>query len=291
MKRRTKWILLIVIAVAAIAWGGNAVKTSMKPAIGIIEVDGVITDSMSYLDAIKQFTDDDKIRAVVVRLDSPGGKVGPSQEVYSALLKLKKKKPVIASFGALGASGAYYIACAADTIYALPGTMTGSIGVIMEFFDASEGLKRLGITPNSITAGTLKDAGSPFKPMSEQEKVYFKALVDDVHLQFIEAVSSGRKLKVETVRQFADGRVFTGRQARAIGLVDKIGGLDDAVDEAKKRGHIVGEPRIVRPETHEGIWDLLKKVLPWNVIPLPLRGDLTQGLGMGRPVRLDYSIQ
>jgi protease-4 len=207
------------------------------------------------------------------------------------LLKLKKKKPVIASFGALGASGAYYIACAADTIYALPGTMTGSIGVIMEFFDASEGLKRLGITPNSITAGTLKDAGSPFKPMSEQEKAYFKALVDDVHLQFIEAVSSGRKLKVETVRRLADGRVFTGRQARAIGLVDKIGGLDDAVDEAKKRGHIVGEPRIVRPETHEGIWELLKKVLPWNVIPLPLRGDLTQGLGMGRPVRLDYSIQ
>ncbi|MGD0211046.1 MAG: signal peptide peptidase SppA [Desulfomonilia bacterium] len=291
MKRRTKWILLIVIAVVAIAWGGSAVKTSMKPAIGIIEVDGVITDSLSYLDTIKQFTDDDKIKAVVVRLDSPGGKVGPSQEVYSALLKLKKKKPVVASFGALGASGAYYIACAADTIYALPGTMTGSIGVIMEFFDASEGLKRLGITPNSITAGTLKDAGSPFKPMSEQEKAYFKALVDDVHLQFIEAVSSGRKLKVETVRQFADGRVFTGRQARAIGLVDKIGGIDDAVDEAKKRGHIVGEPRIVRPETHEGIWELLKKVLPWNVTPLPLRGDLTQGLGMGRPVRLDYSIQ
>ena len=178
----------------------------MKPAIGIIEVDGIITESMPYLDTIKQFSDDDNIKAVVVRLDSPGGKVGPSQEIYSALLKLKKKKPVVASFGALGASGAYYIACAADTIYALPGTMTGSIGVIMEFFDASEGLKRLGVTPNSITAGTLKDAGSPFKPMSAREKDYFKALVDDVHLQFIEAVC----LRQEA--ENGDGTATRGRQ-------------------------------------------------------------------------------
>jgi protease-4 len=291
MKRRTKWILSLLIAIGVVAWGFDAARTSMKPAIGIIEVDGIITESMPYLDTIKGFSDDDNIKAVVVRLDSPGGKVGPSQEIYSALLKLKKKKPVVASFGALGASGAYYIACACNTIYALPGTMTGSIGVIMEFFDASQGLKRLGVTPNSITAGTLKDAGSPFKPMSGREKAYFKALVDDVHLQFIEAVSAGRKLNVETVRQLADGRVFTGRQACAVGLVDKIGGLEDAMDEAKKRGHITGEPRIVRPEKHEGIWDLLKKILPWSVTPLPLRGDLSQGLGLGRSVRLDYSIQ
>ncbi|HPE45830.1 MAG TPA: S49 family peptidase, partial [Deltaproteobacteria bacterium] len=139
---------------------------------------------------------------------------GPSQEVYGALLRLKKKKPLLASLGSLGASGAYYIACAADTVYALPGTMTGSIGVIMEMFDASEGLKRIGVTPNSITAGTLKDAGSPFKPMSEQERAYFKDLVDDVHSQFIEAVSSGRNMEVDAVRRLADGRVFTGRQAR-----------------------------------------------------------------------------
>ncbi|HVN70469.1 MAG TPA: S49 family peptidase, partial [Desulfomonilia bacterium] len=145
MKRKTKWILFIVIAIAAIAWSAGEVRNSLKPAVGIIEITGVITDSMPYLDTIKQFKDDDKIKAVVVRLDSPGGKVGPSQEVYSALLKLRKKKPVLASFGSLGASGAYYIACSADTIYALPGTMTGSIGVIMEFFDASEGLKRLGV--------------------------------------------------------------------------------------------------------------------------------------------------
>jgi len=281
----------VLIAVVALAWGVDAIRTSLTPAIGIIEVGGLITDSIPYLDTIKKFSEDDAIKAVVVRLDSPGGKVGPSQEIYSALLKLKKKKPVVASFGALGASGAYYIACAADTIYALPGTMTGSIGVIMEFFDASEGLKRLGVTPNSITAGTLKDAGSPFKSMSEQERAYFKALVDDVHLQFIEAVSASRKLKVDTVRQLADGRVYTGRQARASGLVDKIGGLEDAVEEAKKRAHITTEPRIVRPEMGEDILGLLRKILPFSTSPLPLKGDLSQGLGMGRPVRLDYSIQ
>lgn len=291
MKRRTKWILLLLIAIVAIAWGIDAARTSMKPAVGILEIEGIIVDSRASLDTIKQFQDDDKIKAVVVRLDSPGGKVGPSQEVYSALLRLKKKKPVVASFGALGASGAYYIACAANTIYALPGTMTGSIGVIMEFFDASEGLKRLGVMPNSITAGTLKDAGSPFKPMSEQERRYFKSLVDDVHAQFIEAVSSGRKLKPETVRQYADGRVFTGRQAKDARLVDTLGGLDDAIADAGRRAHIEGEPRIVRKETSGDFWDLIRKVLPWNSTQLPLRPDLSQGLNMDRQIRLDYSIQ
>ncbi len=291
MKRRTKWILSILIAIAAVAWGVDAARTSLKPAIGIIEVGGLITDSIPYLNIIKNFSDDDAIKAVVVRLDSPGGKVGPSQEIYGALLKLKKKKPVVASFGALGASGAYYIACAADSIYALPGTMTGSIGVIMEFFDASEGLKRLGVTPNSITAGTLKDAGSPFKSMSDKEKAYFKELVDDVHLQFIEAVSTSRRLKMDTVRQLADGRVYTGRQARVAGLVDKIGGLEDAVEEAKKRAHITTEPRIVRPDMDEDLLGLLRKILPFSAVQIPLRGDLSQGLGLGRPVRLDYSIQ
>src|SRR5512137_2852653 len=200
MKKKTKWILFIVIVAGAIAWGADALKTSLLPAVGLLEVDGVITESLPYLDAIKQFEEDKDIKAVVVRLDSPGGKVGPSQEIYSALLRLKKTKPVVASLGSIGASGAYYIACSANTIYALSGTMTGSIGVIAEFFDASEGLKKLGIKPNNITAGTLKDAGSPFKSMTGTERAYFQALLQDVHEQFIEAVSESRKLKLDTVR-------------------------------------------------------------------------------------------
>jgi protease-4 len=291
MRRRTKWILFILVALIGAGWGFVAVRTALKPAVGILEIEGAITESLPYLETIRQFEDDEKIKAVIVRLDSPGGKVGPSQEVYSALLRLKKKKPLLASFGSLGASGAYYIACSADTIYALPGTLTGSIGVIMEFFDASEGLKRIGVTPNSITAGTLKDAGSPFRPMSERERVYFKALVDDVHSQFIEAVSAGRRLKIDVVRQLADGRVFTGRQAKAAGLVDRLGGLDDAVKDAGKRAHIEGEPRIVRSEGEGGIWDSIRRLIPWNTHPFPFRGDPSEGLGMGRQVRLDYSIQ
>ncbi|MBP6939697.1 MAG: signal peptide peptidase SppA [Deltaproteobacteria bacterium] len=291
MKRRTKWILSLLIALVAVGWGVDAVRTSMKPAVGILEINGIITESLPYLDTIKQFEQDDKIKAVVVRLDSPGGKVGPSQEVYGALLRLKKKKPLLASLGSLGASGAYYIACAADTVYALPGTMTGSIGVIMEMFDASEGLKRIGVTPNSITAGTLKDAGSPFKPMSEQERAYFKDLVDDVHSQFIEAVSSGRNMEVDAVRRLADGRVFTGRQAKGAGLVDRLGGLDEAVEDARKKAHIEGEPRIIRSEGTRGVWDAIRRIIPWDTRPFPFRGDPSEGLGMGRQVRLDYSIQ
>ncbi|NMD39920.1 MAG: signal peptide peptidase SppA, partial [Deltaproteobacteria bacterium] len=206
-------------------------------------------------------------------------------------LRLKKKKPLLASLGSLGASGAYYIACATDTVYALPGTMTGSIGVIMEMFDASEGLKRIGVTPNSITAGTLKDAGSPFKPMSEQERAYFKDLVDDVHSQFIEAVSSGRNMEVDAVRRLADGRVFTGRQAKGAGLVDRLGGLDEAVEDARKKAHIEGEPRIIRSEGTRGVWDAIRRIIPWDTRPFPFRGDPSEGLGMGRQVRLDYSIQ
>lgn len=291
MKRRTKWILFIMIGLVVAGLGLDAVRTSLKPAVGILEINGTITESLPYLDTIRKYERDDRIRAVIVRLDSPGGRVGPSQEVYSALLRLKKKKPLLASFGALGASGAYYIACAADTVYALPGTMTGSIGVIMELFDASEGLRRIGVTPNSITAGTLKDAGSPFKPMSDEERVYFKALVDDVHSQFIEAVSAARGIEIDAVRQLADGRVFTGRQAMAAGLVDRLGGLDEAVEDAKDKAHMEEEPRIVRSEGTLSFRDTLRRLIPWNMRPFPFGGDPSEGLGMGRQVRLDYSIQ
>jgi protease-4 len=288
MKRKTKWIL-VIIAVIAIIWGIDALKTSLSPAVGLLEVNGIIAESMPYLDAIKDFQDDKSVKAVVVRLDSPGGKVGPSQEIYNALIKLKKKKPIIVSMGSLGASGAYYIALSGDTVYALPGTMTGSIGVIMEFFDVSNGMNKLGIKPENITAGTLKDAGSPFRHMKENERKYFKDLVDDVHEQFIEAVSKNRKIKTETVRTLADGRVFTGRQALKAGLIDKLGGLQEAVDEAKMKAGLVGEARIIRPDVSGGVWASLKKLLGIYA-PIPLRADPTQGLGYTQSVRLEYNM-
>jgi len=289
MKRRTKRILYVIIAVLVVIWGISALKTSLSPAIGLLEIDGVIAESIPFLDAIKDFQDDKYIKAVVVRLDSPGGKVGPSQEIYDALMKLKKKKPVIVSMGSLGASGAYYISLAGDTVYALPGTMTGSIGVIMEFFDVSSGMTKIGVKPENITAGTLKDAGSPFRPMTENERKYFKGLVDDVHEQFIEAVAKNRKLKPEQVRTLADGRVYTGRQAVKAGLVDRLGGLPEAVEDAKKRAGITGEPRIIRPDVSGGIWASLKKFLGMYA-PVPLRADLTHGLEYSRSVRLEYNM-
>lgn len=285
MKRKTTWTILILALVVVVVAGVHRVVVGLRPAVGIIQIDGVITDSLPYLDVIREYEREDRIKAVVVRLDSPGGKVAPSQEIYDALLELKKKKPVVASLGALGASGAYYIACAADAIYALPGTMTGSIGVIMEFFDASEGLRRFGITANSITSGSLKDAGSPFRPMTDAEKAYFKDLVDDVHVQFVDVVSSARKMKPESVRPIADGRVFTGRQAMKLGLVDRLGGLRDAVREAARRAKIEGEPAVERFDEGATLKGFIKRLLPWNGM------FSREGQGFpSRDISLEYSI-
>lgn len=288
MKRKTKIILIIVFALLAVPFGFNAIKTALTPAVGVLEIQGPIDDSIDYLDTIRQFEDDRQVRAVIVRLDSPGGKVGPSQEIYEALLKLKKKKPVIASMGSVSASGAYYIACAADRIYALPGTLTGSIGVILEFFDVTEGLQKLGVSSQSITGGELKDAGSPFKHMSERERQYFEYLTRDVHEQFKDAVSKSRKLKRSKVDEYADGRVFTGRQALANGLVDSLGGLDTAVEEAGKRAGIEGKPRIIKGEPEEGVWREIERFLR-SYTPISF-GKGSTHLSRGY-LRLEYSIQ
>ncbi len=290
MRRKTTWTILILALLVLAAWGGHRAFVSLRPAIGVIEIDGVITDSMPYLDAIKSCGRDGSIKAVVVRLDSPGGKVGPSQEIHSALLDLKKKKPVVASLGSLGASGAYYIACAADEIYALPGTMTGSIGVIMEFFDASEGLRRIGLSSTSVTSGALKDAGSPFRRMTEAERAYFRGLVDDVHIQFVEAVCQARKMRPETVKPLADGRVFTGRQAKRLGLVDRLGGLDDAVKDAAAKAHIQGEPAVERFAEGDVIRGILRRILPWNRSVCGVGPELLDGVVGSRGIRLEYSM-
>ena len=285
MKKRTKIIVWAVIIILILVWGGKTARERMKPAIGVLEVEGAITNSMDYLETIKDYEDDDAVKAILIRIDSPGGIVGPSQEIYQRLLKLKGKKPLIASMGAVGASGAYYVACAADTIYALPGTLTGSIGVLMEFVDVSEGIAKLGIKAGSITSGALKDAGSPFKPMSETERAYLKDVIDDSHAQFVEAVAKGRKLPLERVRLLASGRNYTGRQAQKLGLIDKIGGYDTALEEAKRRAGITGEPRIVKPAEPLGFFELAGRFLD-NYAPQSLKA----GGALTRSVRLEYRM-
>lgn len=261
MKRKTKVILIIFIIFIVLPFGARALKNATTPAVGMLEITGSIEDSLPYLEVIRQFQDDDRVRAVVVRLDSPGGKVAPSQEIYEALLKLKGKKPVVASLASVGASGAYYIACAAHSIYALSGTLTGSIGVTIEFFNVSRGMQKLGVRHDSITTGDLKGAGSPFKDLSEKEREYFTALSRDIHEQFKDAVVKSRKMPADKVNECADGRVFTGRQALSLGLIDKLGGFDKAVEDAGKRGGIEGRPRIIKGEYKKGLVDELRQLI------------------------------
>jgi protease-4 len=288
MKKRTKFILIVIIILVVLPLGINTLRKALTPAVGILRIEGPIEDSLEYLEIIREFEEDDQVRAVIVRLDSPGGKVGPSQEIYEAVSRLKAKKPVLASMASVGASGAYYIACAADTIYALSGTMTGSIGVIMEFFDVSQGLQKLGIAAESITGGGLKDAGSSFRPMTETERRYFEDMARDVHDQFKEAVASGRGMQRQQVDEYADGRVFTGRQALSAGLIDKLGGLDTVIEDAGKRGGIEGKPRIVWRQPSEGMWGNIRQLVR-SFSPIPL--DKSGGTRSPASFRFEYSIQ
>jgi protease IV len=288
MKKRTKVFLFILIVFVGLPLGYSALRKALTPAVGILEITGPIDDSTDYLDIIQGFEDDSGVKAVVVRLDSPGGRVGPSQEIFEALLRLKEKKPVVASMASVAASGAYYIACSADSIYALAGTLTGSIGVILEFFDVTEGMKKLGVSSSAITGGTLKDAGSPFKKMTPEEEKYFRALTQDVHAQFKEAVSKSRKIKMDQLDTLADGRVYSGRQALGLKLIDHLGGLDDAIDDASKRAGIKGEPRIVWGEPHKTLVQEVKDYLA-SCTPISfIKGGAHLSRGF---LRLEYSIQ
>lgn len=287
MKKKTKWIIITVVVVVVGFWGARLVDKALTPAIGLLEIDGVISQSMEYLETIKEYEDDDQVKAVIIRLDSPGGRVGPSQEIYGALGRLKQTKPVIASLASLGASGAYYIACAADTIFALPGTVTGSIGVVMEFIDVSEGLQKLGVKGQSITSGKMKDAGTPFRPMKDDEYAYFKSLAADIHDQFVEAVSISRSIPESKVREYSDGRVFSGKQALALGLIDKLGGFDESLEDAKQRAGLTGRVRIVRPKKNVSLLESMKQLIA-SYSPLPLGQSI--GIGHGRLIRIEYSM-
>lgn len=262
MDRRAAWILglvfgglfLCLFAFIALAWvavqsgrSGNIMARAGGDRVGVVEVTGVIAEEKTTLKELREFAEDARIRAVVVRIDSPGGAVGPSQEIYEAMKRLRAKKHVLASMGSIAASGGFYIAMGGEKIFANPGTLTGSIGVISEFPNVSGLLKWAGVDMRTVTAGRLKDAGSPFREMSSEERSYFQAMLDDVHGQFIGAVAESRKLSEEEVRRFADGRVFTGRKAKELKLVDELGGLQDAVREAGKLAGIRGEPRIEYP--------------------------------------------
>jgi protease-4 len=216
--------------------------------IAIIEVKGVILDPQPTIEKIVQFRKNRNVKAIVVRIDSPGGAVGPAQEIYGEIKKAQREKKVLVSVGSMAASGGYYIACAADKIFANPGSITGSIGVIIESMNVEDLLRKVGVQSMVVKSGKHKDIGSPFRAMTEEEKKLLQSVLDNVHDQFIQAVSEGRRLPVEKVRQLADGRIFSGEQGKALGLVDELGDLEDTIASAAKMAGIQGEPEVIYPE-------------------------------------------
>ena len=241
------FVVFFGISIAALAMGSDELSESDE-AIGVVEITGPIMDSKKTIKRLRKFAKHDGIKAIVVRIDSPGGSVAPSQEMYDAVRWAKGKKPLVVSMGSTAASGGYYIACGADTIFANPGSVTGSIGVITQLFNVERLLDRARVEVNTVTTGPYKDSGSPFAPFTERDKAYFDQLLDDIYAQFVEDVAEGRKMKIERVRELADGRVYTGRQAKALGLVDELGSMQDAITYVAKQAGVEEEdPKVVYP--------------------------------------------
>jgi len=236
---------------------GESGRFAFGDKVAIIEIKGVIAQSSDVIEELLQYREDDGVKAIVLRIDSPGGGVGPSQEIYEEILKVRKEKKVVTSMGSVSASGGYYIACASDVIVANPGTITGSIGVLMQFSSFEELLKKIGIKGVTLKAGAYKDAGSPFREMTPEEKRLMQLVLDNVHNQFIQAVAKGRNLDPAKVTEYADGRIFTGEQAKEYGLVDKMGNLQDAIEEAARLGNITGKPNVIYPRRKRSLLDLL----------------------------------
>ena len=232
---------------------------STEDRIALIRIEGVILDSQTTVSDLKRFAENPLVKAIVLRIDSPGGGVVPSQEIYDAVMRVRNKnnKAVISSMGTVAASGGYYIASATDRIIANPGTLTGSIGVIMETANVEGLLQKIGVEGIVVKSGKYKDVGSPLRKMTGEERALLQSVMDDVHKQFIDAVAEGRALEVSTVQGLADGRIFTGRQAKDAKLVDELGNLDDAIQLAADLAGIEGEPKVVEPRRRFSLRELL----------------------------------
>jgi protease-4 len=226
----------------------------------------VISQSSWVNEELRQYLEDDGVKAIILRIDSPGGGVGPAQEIYREVMKIKLKKKVVTSMGSVAASGGYYVACASDLIVANPGTITGSIGVIMQFSNFEELLKKIGIKGMVLKSGEHKDIGSPFREMTLEEKAIMQEVLNNVHQQFIQAVADGRKLDRSKVIQVADGRILTGEQAKNLGLVDQMGNLQDTIDITAKMVGIVGKPTVLYPKKRISIWELLMRDMASAII-------------------------
>ncbi len=252
------WLLLgggafllaaVTLLAVVLTFGGNdGTDFGFSDRVQVVDIEGELVESRFILDQLKRYEDSSSMRAILLNIDSPGGGVAVSQELYSEIKRLrdKKGKTIVAYVSSTGASGAYYVACAADKIIANPGTIIGSIGVIAEWVNFGDLLEWAKLKNIVFKTGEFKDTGSPTRALTEKERAYFQGLIDDMYVQFVDAVASGRKLELQEVRSLADGRVFTGRNAKERKLIDEIGNFQDAVDLTAKLAGISGKPRLIR---------------------------------------------
>lgn len=260
MEKRTAVVLVVVfgglfvalmsfvgLAFTAMDRGPGVLAFGAFGNVGVVEVKGPIVESERVVEDLTFFREQPHVRAIVLRVDSPGGSVGPSQEIFAEVRRLAEEKVVVASMGAVAASGGYYVAIPATRIVANPGTITGSIGVITQVPNVEELADKIGFRMNTVTSGPSKDAGNPFRPFTEDDRRVFRELVDDVYRQFVEDVARGRGLELDHVRKLADGRVYTGAQAMDLGLVDELGNFNDAVEIAADLAGIEGKPELAYP--------------------------------------------
>lgn len=263
MDKSTKWFIIIIggltifgffsflflyFILTGVATEGNREEViGSGEKIAVIELNGVIADSKDIVRQFKKYRQDRSIKGILFRVESPGGGVVPSQEIFEEVKKTREtSKPIVVSMGSLAASGGYYVSCPANRIVANPGTLTGSIGVISQFIRYDSLLGKIGVEVNTIKSGKFKDAGNPFRPMENIDRAYFQSLMDDVHKQFIDAVENNRKIPHNELLKIADGRVFTGMQALALGLVDTLGTYENAIMITAKLSGIRGEPSVVK---------------------------------------------
>ena len=228
--------------------------------IALVPIEGIITDSRSVMETLNRFSRRSSIRGIVLRIESPGGGIAAAQEIHQEILRIRRDKgiPIVTSMGGVSASGGFYIACASDKIFANPGTITGSIGVIAEWIDYSDVLKWARLNDVVFKSGEFKDSGSGRKKISEREKEYFKELINELFEQFVDDVVESRNLSREHVLEIADGKVFSGRVAKELGLVDDLGNLFDAIRETARLAGIKGEPVVVEERKEKfSIMDIL----------------------------------
>ncbi len=271
MSKTAKWLIgifgllaiffLFVVLIFVFLFSGDDtedVSSGTAGTVALVELNETIISSQQIVQQLKKYRENSNVRAIVLRVDSPGGGVSASQEIYEEVKKTREYgKPIVVSMGAVAASGGYYVSLGASRIVANPGSITGSIGVISQFMHINALLDKIGVTSTTIKSGKLKDAGSPFRKPNDDDKKYFQEMIDDIYDQFVSAVAKERKLDKALVKKYADGRVFTGRKAYELKLIDTLGTYQDAIKIAAQLAQVYGTPRVIKERKREKLTDMI----------------------------------